>query len=133
VNSRKAARQAVAGLIATIPALADSSFAYEVLDPGGKSPLATVHSFGTQPAILTMDSEIVRRHALIITLYWRWTDTTEDKFDDLSEVVHDTIEANPELDGVWQSLELDDAFTETGYETIDNKDYRIERIRVFIW
>lgn len=133
MNSRKEARQAVAGLMATIPALASSTFDHEVLNPGGLSPFSTTQSFGTTWDFQTLDGSITRKHALIITLYWLWTDTTEDSLDDLSQVAHDVIEANQALDGVWESLEMDDSFTETGYEELDGKVYRIERIRVVIW
>lgn len=133
MNSRKDARQAVAALMATLPDLADTSFDHEVLQPPAQSPFSTTQSFGTQPTSLTLAGEFTRAHAIIITLYWLWTDTTEDGLDDLSEAAYDVIEANQELDGVWQSLQLDDGFTETGYETMKGETYRFERIRVIIW
>lgn len=135
MNSRKAAREAITAFLASgIPTLNGAVFDFEVLDSGGLSPYATVHSDGTATGPgETLDADH-RMHGLFITLYWRRTEEAEDGLDDLSEDVMDLIEANDELPGVWGSLQRDSAFSQMDYTTPeDGVIYRFERIRVIVW
>jgi len=131
MNSRKAARQAVAALlVAGIPDF-QAVYDHEVLDPGGLSPIAIVQSDGTAPP--TTFGADSRQQALIITISWIWTDTTEDNVDDLSDAVLDLIEANSEMDGIWSALSQDNTFSRSGYtDPIDGIVYRLESIRVIV-
>ena len=131
MKNRKAARQAIAGLLSTEITTFQAVYDHSIIDPGGLSPIATLESDGTGPA-RTFDP-VTRQQALIITLYWLWTDTTENSLDDLSDDVLDVIDANPENAGVWSALGVDDAFTQTGFDEPEpGVVYRFERIRVIV-
>lgn len=133
MNSRKAARQAIATLLRDGIATFKAVYDYQVLDPGGLSPIATVESDGTGPAITLGLGAETRQQALIITLWWEWTDTTEGKMDDLSDATLDLIDGNSENPGVWSSLRTDNEFTQTGFdEPEEGVVYRFERIRVIV-
>jgi hypothetical protein len=133
MNSRKAAREALATLLDNGIATLQTVYDRETLDFGNLSPVATVHSDGTGPGPGLSLGVYQRQHAFIVTIYWLWTETTEDDMDDLSEDVFDFLEANGASNGTWSSLTYDENFSATGYETLDGVVYRIEQIRVIVW
>ena len=131
MNSRKEARHAIAGLLSAGIAEFEAVYPHSILDPGGLSPIATVESDGTAPS--TSFSPTSRRQSLIISLLWVWTDATEDEVDDLSDAVLDLIDENSRMEGVYDALLQDPAFSESGYtDPIEGIVYRVERIRVTV-
>ncbi len=132
MNSRKAARQALAGLIDDI-ATFQAVYAREAPDFGGLSPVAMVRSEGTRPGPALALGAFHREHALLISIYWKWQATTEDDLDDLSEDVLDLLEANSGPTANWDSLTVDEEFSAMDYPVIDGVMYRVEQIRVMIW
>jgi hypothetical protein len=132
VNSRKAARQALATLLDTI-ATFQEVYNREPPDFGGLSPVAMVRSEGTRPGPALALGAFHREHALLISLYWKWQSTTEDDLDDLSEDVLDLLEANSGPTANWDSLTVDETFSAMDYPIIDGVMYRVEQIRVMIW
>jgi hypothetical protein len=132
VNSRKAARQALAGLIDDITTF-QAVYARETPDFGGLSPVAMIRSEGTRPGPALALGAFHREHALLISIYWKWQSTTEDDIDDLSEDVLDLLEANSGPTANWDSLSIDETFSAMDYPIVDGVMYRVEQIRVLIW
>lgn len=133
MNSRKAARDALAGLIEDNVTTLQAVYAREVPDFGGLSPVAMVRSEGTRPGPALALNQFQREHALLVSLYWKWQSTTEDDLDDLSEDVYDLLEANSGPTDDWGSLTIDEQFSAMDYPVIDGVMYRVEQIRVLIW
>lgn len=133
MNDRKAARKKVAELLDTIATL-QAVYDHETIDFERVSPIAMVHSDGTRPGPGSSFSSDDREHALIISLWWLRTETTEDSIDDLSAEVYTLIETNKGANATWSALTLDNDFSALDYPPLeDGKQYRRERIRVFVW
>lgn len=128
---RKTARAALAALLDSEITTFEDVFDHVVSKFGGLSPIATVESAGTAPGSGSLAND--RTHALLVTIYWRWTDTAEDGFDDLSAEVWDLLYANP-TNAAWDSLEPDEDYSVTDHGAdADGVVYRYEQIRVLVW
>lgn len=134
INSRKAARQALATLFSNNIATLVAVYDHETPDFGGRSPVLMIWSDGTAPGPAETFAGHFRQHRFNVSIWWLWenADTTEDDFDDLSEDVIDTIETNDETDD-WASLWLVDDFSVTDYPILDGEMYRRETFQVIIW
>ena len=132
MDSRKAARQKLATLLDTEVPTLKAVYDRETLGFAGLSPVATVHSDGTAAVYPALSGDH-RAQALIITLYWVWTETTENSLDDLSAEVLTVIEDNKGENDTWDGMDLDEAFSQLDYAEIDEITYRVERIRVICW
>lgn len=132
MNSRKAAREALATLLAGIATLQAVHDTLQT-DFGGKSPVAMLSSDGTRPADITTLAGYEREHAILIGLWWHRHPTVEDDIDDLSEDVFDLIEANTGPTAAWGSLTIDENFSQQDWPLVDGVQYRLEVIRVLIW
>jgi hypothetical protein len=133
-NSRKAVRQALAGLLTTAVTQLVAVYDHETADFGGRSPVAMVYSDGTAPGPAETYGQHDRQHAMLISLWWLRTDddATEDYMDDLSEDVIDVVEGNDEQ-AQWARMWLDDGFSQMDYPIVDGKMYRREVLRVILW
>jgi hypothetical protein len=129
--TRKAARKALAALLATLPDF-EAIYDYENEDFERLSPVAMVHSDGSAMTGAATFADLPRLHALIISVLWRRTETTEDAIDDLSAKVLDLIEDN-EQTADWNQITLEETGSELDYPIIDGHQYRRERFTVFIW
>ena len=129
MNSRKAAREALATLLGGISTFV-AVYDHEVLDFQRQSPVAMVHSDGTAPGFDSLSS-FHRQQALIVSIWWKRDSATEDYIDDLSEDVYDLLEENAEAVG-WDNLQIDEAFSILDYPILDGVQYRREMIRVLI-
>lgn len=128
---RKTARLALAALLESGISTFQAVYDHVALKFGGLSPVATVESAGSQAGAGALSND--RTHALLVTIYWLWTDDAEDGFDDLSAEVFDLLLAN-DSNAAWDSLELDENFSVTDYgQDADGNVYRYEQIRVLIW
>lgn len=126
--TRKTARQHMATLLGTITTFV-AVYDHEPKNPGGRSPIATIHSDGTR----TTFPDFARQwHRLIITLWWKRTDgdATEDYIDDLANEVRQKLIDNTQIASKWADLEFDEEFSEMDYVLLDGTMYRRERIRV---
>ncbi len=131
MNSRRTAREGLVSLLNTVGTFV-AVYDREVFDFQRLSPVAMVHSDGTAPGFDSLSS-FHRQQALIISIWWKRTEATEDNIDDLSEDVIDLLEANAGLTASWEGLQIDETFSFLDYPILDGVQYRRERIRVIIW
>jgi hypothetical protein len=128
---RKTARIALAALLDAQIATFQAVYDHQAIQFGGLSPVCTVHSSGTSFGGAALSAD--RTHLLTVTIYWKWTDASENGFDDLSAEVLDVLYANS-TNAAWSSLAQDDGFSLTDYdEDADGNVYRYEQIRVLVW
>lgn len=132
MDSRKAARQALAELLGTIPTF-QAVYAELQADFGGLSPICMLASDGSRPAETTVLAGYEREHAILIGIWWARHDTVEDDMDDLSQDVWDVLEANTGPTNDWGGLTIDEQFSQTDWPIVDGVQYRLEVIRVLIW
>ena len=132
MNSRKAARQALATALGTITTFV-AVYDHETLDFGRRSPVGMVHSDGTGLGPGTSLAGGERMHGLIISIWWRRDESSEDYIDDLSQEVYDKLLSLSGPTADWSGLDIDEEFSEMDYLVLDGVMYRRERIRVVIW
>lgn len=120
---RKAKRQALTTLLETNTTL-QAVYDHEVKDFRRVSPVATVHSDGSQ----LLDRDGAFADAFIVSLWWKRDSDggeTEDRLDDLSDEIRALILSS-------NDVYLDDAFSQMGYPVVDGVMYRQEKIRVIV-
>lgn len=119
---RKAARQALATLLATNPTF-KAVYDHEVKDFQRQSPVAMVYSDGTRP--MSRDGF---DYAMIVSLWWKRSSDggdTEDGIDDLSDAIYALL-----LSQI--NLVVDEEFSRLAYPIVDGVMYRREEIRVVL-
>jgi hypothetical protein len=129
---RAASRAKLATILATNTTFV-TGYAYESLDFQRQSPVYMVHSDGSTIGPARTLGRQHRRHAFLISLWWKRGTTTEDDMDALSAAVITLIENNSGANDTWDSLELDGAFSQMDYPIVDGVMYRREQIRVIVW
>ncbi len=130
LTSRKAPRKQLEELLSQVPAFVET-YDHETKDFGRRSPVGMVHSDGTRTQFPGYANE---HHGYLVTLLWRRDDgqETEDALDDLSRDVRQKLIDNTTVAGIWDDLLFDDDFSSLDYPTIDNVQYRRERLRVLV-
>jgi hypothetical protein len=116
----------ILGQIGTFVAVYD----HEIKDFQGLSPVATIHSDGTQIAT-NFRRQI---HAYRVSLWWARSDDddTEDLMDGLTYDVLAKLSQHRRVPGKWQSLQMDTGFSEMAYPIVDGQQYRLEVMRVLV-
>ena len=104
---------------------------------GNVSPIAIVVGINTD-WVNPNFAGYQRGHRLAIHIWWDRTQSNEDDFDDLSQVVFEMLEANQSVSGGWDNLMIDEQSGGSflGYANSEEENglsYREEIIPVLVW
>ena len=125
--SRKDTRVAITNLMETISEFV-KVYDHETKDFAGLSPVAMVHSDGSQP--LTTRGNTDPMYGYYISIWWRRDDggDTEDRMDDVSDRVIQIVKADRSAN--LSRLRPVNEMSQMDYPIVDNVQYRRERIKV---
>lgn len=104
---------------------------HEPKETAARSPIITVHGAGSRFSFTPYAYEY---HRLWITWYWLRDDPalSEDRFDDLSLAIYQSLFDHITEAGYWSDLLFGEDFSEAAYITLDGRQYRTERAAITI-